>query len=84
MSGATHPWILRPALTRVRHLTFALLAAFALVIAGLSHRSLPSAVTSAATAPATVESALVTEAPAEWPRAALRLWFLLPQLLPRP
>jgi hypothetical protein len=65
-----------------------LLATFATVLAlGGLHFGSPAGVTSAAPALAAVATAPASPAATEsrqsaWPRAALRVWLLIPQLLP--
>jgi len=73
MSNFLHRWISRPA----RH-GLATLAFIALCIAAavLSHPSLTGTVASALTA----SRDTATDVAADWPRTAVRLWFILPRV----
>jgi hypothetical protein len=82
MAGTAHPWIFRSSLARASQLTL-LLVALGFATVPWSHPDLPAALAVALYPPVPAVAADAPPAGA-WPRAALRLWFLLPQILPRP
>ncbi|AOS46186.1 hypothetical protein Verru16b_03283 [Lacunisphaera limnophila] len=82
MAGTAHPWIFRSSLARASQLTL-LVVALGLATVSWPHPGLPASLALALNPP--VPAVTADAAPSgEWPRAALRLWFLLPQILPRP
>lgn len=81
MSGSLHSWIFRPSLLQGGRALLGL-ALLALAVTAFSPHVIPSAVTIAVT-PSAVTGPEVAPDAAVWPRTALRLWFLVPQLLPR-
>lgn len=81
MSGPIHSWNFRPSLVRGGR---ALIGLAILVTAATawSPRFTPSAVADAVTPPDATGPELAADSRA-WPRTALHLWILVPQILPR-
>lgn len=79
MSGPIHSWVFRTSLVHGGRILLGL-AVLALAVTAFSPRDIATA--AADPGPAGTGPELASDA-ADWPRTALRLWFLVPQLLPR-
>lgn len=87
MLGSEYPWLLAPfraAAGRLARLVRGSLLALAAAVFGLTCTLLPAAhLAPALTVSAAPAVAQVQEsAGAEWPRTLIRLWFILPHLVP--
>jgi hypothetical protein len=85
MLGTGYRWLLLNPFIRGSLLSLAV-AGFCLSCLLLAPLASPSscapAIAVATAKPATTKPAATVDKPAEWPRTVLRLWFLVPHLLP--